>query len=142
MSAEGGIKSIFIYGTGALRLHLLRGGTPLQRGFVIASTVAADAAASALKNAINDPEYVEKHINSWARVIKGNNNSTLELNVENDKETLSTLNEVKEKFISPPLAGAAAAGFAGGGRVKNLRFFNFYKFLEGGGYASTIILSN
>lgn len=95
-----GIKSIFIYGTGALRLHLLRGGTPLQRGFVIASTVAADAAASALKNAINDPEYVEKHINSWSRIIKGNNNSTLELNIDKDKETLTTLKEVKENLIS------------------------------------------
>jgi hypothetical protein len=96
-----GIKSIFIYGTGVLRLHLLRGGgTPFQRGFVIASTFAADAAATALKNSINDPEYVEKHINSWSRIFKGNNNSTLELNVDKDTETLGTLKDIKDKFIS------------------------------------------
>lgn len=45
-----GIKSILIYGTGALQLQLLRGGgTPLQRGFIIAGTVAADVASTALK---------------------------------------------------------------------------------------------
>src|ERR1700734_2877579 len=49
-----GIKSIFIYGTGALRFQLLRsGGTPLQRGFVLSSTIALDTASTALKNSIN-----------------------------------------------------------------------------------------
>lgn len=96
-----GIKSIFIYGTGALRLQLLRGGgTPLQRGFVISSTIVADAASTALKNAINDPVYVEKHINSWSRIFKGTDNSTLEFNVDKDPETLGKLTDLKNKFIS------------------------------------------
>lgn len=59
------VKNIFIYSSGALRLHLVRAtGTPLQRGFIISSTFAADAFSTGLKNAMNDPEYVEKHINS------------------------------------------------------------------------------
>nr|WUR10614.1 hypothetical protein [Elmerina hispida] len=92
-----GIKSIFIYGTGALRISLLRsGGTPLQRGFIIGTTISADAASTALKNAINDPEYVEKHINSWNRIVKGNNNSSLEINVANDGDTNKLANAVSE----------------------------------------------
>lgn len=101
-----GIKSIFVYGTGALRLQLLRsGGTPLQRGFVITSTVVADAASTGLKNAINDPEYVEKHINSWSRVLKGDNSSTLELNIDKDIDTLNKLKDVKNSLISDNVNG-------------------------------------
>lgn len=59
------IRSIFIFGSGALRLHLLRsGGTPFQRAVVISTTVAADATAKAVTNAMNDPLYVEKHFKS------------------------------------------------------------------------------
>nr|AYE93225.1 hypothetical protein C0995_000093 [Termitomyces sp.]AYE93267.1 hypothetical protein C0995_000044 [Termitomyces sp.] len=95
-----GIKSLYIYGTGALQLHLLRGGgTPLQRGFIIAGTIAADAASTALKNAINDPEYVEKHINSWKRIFSSDS-SKVEYNVSGDSETLSKLQALKNKFLS------------------------------------------
>jgi hypothetical protein len=93
------IKSIFIYGTGAVRYQLIRAGTPLQKGFVIGSTILADAASTTLKNAMNDPEYVEKHWNSWTRMRSGVNNSTLELNVDKDNETLSKLKEVKNKLL-------------------------------------------
>lgn len=94
---SSGIKSIFVYGTGALRISLLRsGGTPLQRGFVIGSTFVADAASSALKNAFNDPEYVERHINSWSRILGGKNNSSLEIDVSKDSETDKLANAVKE----------------------------------------------
>nr|YP_009486043.1 hypothetical protein [Cantharellus appalachiensis]AWA82104.1 hypothetical protein [Cantharellus appalachiensis] len=93
-----GIKSIFVYGTGALRLQLLRsGGTPLQRGFVIGSTIAADAASTALKNAINDPEYVEKPIKSWQRIFR--DSETLEIPVDKDSETLTKVNEIKNSLI-------------------------------------------
>ena len=94
-----GIKSIFIYGTGAIRYHFIRAGTPFQKGFVIASTIAGDAASTALKNAINDPEYVEKHLNSWTRMTKGQNNSTLELNVSKDSDTLNQIPELKSKLL-------------------------------------------
>jgi hypothetical protein len=63
------IRQIFIYGSGAFRLSLLRsGGTPGQRAFVIASTVASEAAAKAVNNAINDPTYVSSHIDNWQKV--------------------------------------------------------------------------
>lgn len=94
-----GIKSIFIYGTGALRFHLLRsGGTPMQRSFVIGSTIALDSASTALKNAINDPNYVEKHFNSWSRILN-NTSDVLEIDVTKDPETLSQLNKVSSKFM-------------------------------------------
>lgn len=89
-----GVKSIFIYGTGALRFHMLRSaGTPLQRTFVLGSTIAIDAASTALKTAINDPDYVEKHISSWLRTYN-KVTQVLELHVDNDSETLSKLKEV------------------------------------------------
>lgn len=94
-----GIKSIFIYGTGAMRFHLLRaGGTPMQRNFILASTIAADNAAAALRNAINNPEYVEKHIGTWANIFKGTNASTLEINVLKDTETAEKLSQVSSCF--------------------------------------------
>ena len=56
------IRSIFIYGTGVLRLSLLKsGGSPTSRAFVIGSTLAAEAASKVLQNAINDPKYVKSH---------------------------------------------------------------------------------
>ena len=59
------VKRIFVYGTGVFRLSLLRnGGTPASRAFVIGSTIVVDAGQKALENALNDPEYVEKHIKS------------------------------------------------------------------------------
>lgn len=95
-----GIKSIFIYGTGAIRFQLLRsGGTPFQRGIVLGSTIAADAASTALKNAINDPEYVEKHINSWVRILNSNDPSELKLDVSKDTETLNKLNNIGSNFM-------------------------------------------
>ena len=95
-----GIKSIFIYGTGALRLHLLRGGTPAQRGFVIASTLIGDAASTAVKNAVNDPTYVEQHIKSWRRIFNSNiGDSSVGFDVSEDPETLKKVTEVNSKFL-------------------------------------------
>lgn len=62
------IKQIFIYGTGALRLHLIRGGTPGTRGFIIGSTLIADGLSRVINNTINDPEYVRNHIENWRQV--------------------------------------------------------------------------
>lgn len=63
------IRQIFIYGTGAFRLSLLRsGGTPGQRAFVIASTVLSDVASKAINNAVNDSSYVRNHIESWRHI--------------------------------------------------------------------------
>jgi hypothetical protein len=94
-----GIKSLYIYGAGALQLHLMRGsGTPLQKGFVISGAIVADAASTALKNAINDPEYVEKHIDSWKR-IWGSDTDSVKINVSDDSDTLNKLKAIKENFL-------------------------------------------
>ena len=41
------IRSIFIYGTGSFRYHLVRNAAPSTRAFVLASTIVTDAATSA-----------------------------------------------------------------------------------------------
>lgn len=90
---SGSIRQIFIYGTGALRLHLLRGGTPLTRTFVLGSSVAADAFSRGIVNAINDPKYVEKHIDSWRRILDGRNKSRVQIHVDEDPDTLQKVEE-------------------------------------------------
>lgn len=53
------VRSIFIYGTGAFRLSLLKGGgSPGSRAFIIASTLAGDSLSKMVNNTINDPSYV------------------------------------------------------------------------------------
>ena len=56
------IRSIFIYGVGAFRFSL---GTPASRAFVVVSTIAGEAGAKIINNAINDPEYIKNHYRSW-----------------------------------------------------------------------------
>jgi hypothetical protein len=86
-SWSNGIRSLFIYGTGALRISLLKGGgTPSSRAFVIASTIGADAISKVLNNTINDPKYVVSHIKIWRTVWDGKS-ETAHVFVEGDKET-------------------------------------------------------
>ena len=59
-SWSNGVRQIFVYGTGVWRLTLLRGGgSPLAKGFIIGSTIAADFTTKVLNNTINDPYYVK-----------------------------------------------------------------------------------
>ena len=68
----------------------------------------ADTASTALKNSINDPTCVEKHIQSWDRIFKGSNSSQLEINISKDAETLSKItnkilpdsNTILDKFFN------------------------------------------
>lgn len=61
-SWSNAIRSVFIYGSGALRLHLSRtAGTLGTRFVVISSTIAADSISRAITNAINEPHYVKNH---------------------------------------------------------------------------------
>lgn len=92
------IRQIFIYGTGALRLTLLKsGGTPITRSFVIASTLAVDVATRALTNSLNDPTYVRNHVNNWKQIWKGN--EEVSIDVSRDKETIDMINNISKKFI-------------------------------------------
>lgn len=96
-SWSNGIRSLFIYGTGALRISLLKaGGTPSSRAFVIASTIGADAISKVLNNTINDPKYVVSHIKNW-RTLWDGKNETAHVYVEGDKET-NTLVETISKY--------------------------------------------
>lgn len=91
---SGGIswREAFIYGSGALRLSLLRsGGTPGQRAFVIGTTVISEAASKAVMNAINDPDYILAHLNSWNVILNGDKAS---IHVDKDPDMMSKLNKV------------------------------------------------
>jgi hypothetical protein len=64
-SISNSIRSLFIYGSGALRLHLTRvSGSPGTRAFIIGSTIGADFASKFLNYTINDPNYVKSHVDS------------------------------------------------------------------------------
>lgn len=95
-SWASGIRSLFIYGTGALRFSLLKaGGTPANRAFVISSTIGADAVSKILNNAINDPNYILNHINSWKTIWDGKSESA-KIFVEGDKDTSQLVDKVGE----------------------------------------------
>jgi hypothetical protein len=86
----GTVRTIFIYGTGAFRLSLLRnGGTPGSRAFVIASTIAGDSLSKMINNTINDPSYVRNHYQNWKAIW--NNSAEGEAKVQVDDETLNKL---------------------------------------------------
>jgi hypothetical protein len=56
------IRSLFIYGTGAFRISMLRnGGSPGSRFAVIGSSIAMDYATKIANNIINDPDYIMKY---------------------------------------------------------------------------------
>lgn len=66
-SWSNAIRSLFVYGSGGLRiwLNVTRGGTAGGRAFVISTTIAADSVSRALQNTINDPNYVREHVTNW-----------------------------------------------------------------------------
>ena len=79
------VKSIFIYGSGAFRLHLTRnGGTPATRAFVIASTLAADALSRVVNNTINDPSYIKSHVINWKFVWQSKTEGAMSIEVDSD----------------------------------------------------------
>ena len=57
-------RSLFIYGSGGMRLATVK-GSPGRVGFVIISTILGDATSRILTNAINDPTYVRNHYVNW-----------------------------------------------------------------------------
>jgi len=88
-SISNSIRSLFIYGTGALRLQLTRvSGSPGTRAFIIGSTIGADFASKFLNNTINDPNYVKSHVDSWKSMFLSNDSAKIE--VDND-----SFNEIK-----------------------------------------------
>jgi len=91
---SNGIRSLFIYGTGALRISLLKGGgTPTSRAFVIVSTIGADTLSKLFTNVINDPKYVRSHVENWKTIWDGSS-ETAHIYVEGDKETSNIVDSI------------------------------------------------
>jgi hypothetical protein len=81
-SGANSIKSLFIYGSGALRLHLARSGTPATLTFIIASTIARDALAKFVNNTINDPAYVRSHFENWSAIWENAKDGVAKINLD------------------------------------------------------------
>nr|YP_010146928.1 hypothetical protein K4014_mgp39 [Cyclocybe aegerita]QQP21437.1 hypothetical protein [Cyclocybe aegerita] len=65
------IRSIFIYGTGSLRLaHLVKSGGAGSKTFIVTTTILSDAGSQILSNAINDPNYILNHYKSWKEILE------------------------------------------------------------------------
>lgn len=91
---NGGVswREAFIYGSGVLRLSLLRaGGTPGQRAFIVGSTIVSEAASKAIMNAINDPNYIREHIQNWKVIMDGDK---AEINVDKDPDMMDKINKL------------------------------------------------
>jgi hypothetical protein len=96
-SWSSGIRSLFIYGTGALRISLLKGGgTPSSKAFVVASTIGADTLVNNLLNVINDPKYIRSQVENWKTIWDGKSD-TAHIYVDGDNASSSVLNN---NFIS------------------------------------------
>ncbi len=93
-SWSNGIRSLFIYGTGVLRISLLKGGgTPSSKAFVIASTIGADTLVNNLFNIINDPKYIRSQVENWKTIWNGKND-TAHIYVDGDKETSNIVDTI------------------------------------------------
>lgn len=92
------IKSIFIYGSGVLRLQLARSGSPGAKGFVIASTLAADAFSKIATNAINDPSYVRDHYDQWNYLWSKGKKDSIDLDFKNDKNIDTAARKIEESL--------------------------------------------
>ena len=98
------VRTIFIYGTGALRYIAKK--TPTGRIAVTASTIAIDYGAQIAKRVIDDPTWFGQHLSNWV-VVKGKNNNPEELHVEagGDQEALDALS------LSPSIVEDSTASF-------------------------------
>lgn len=97
------VRSLFIYGAGAYRISLLRGGgTPGGRAFIVMGSVLGDAASKILFNIINDSTYVRGQAASW-KYLWGNRNEgqvRVDPGQPQDEDTLSKISTVtNNKFL-------------------------------------------
>ena len=111
------VRTIFIYGAGALRYVAKK--TATGRIAVTASTIAIDYGAQIAKRVIDDPTWFGQHLSNW-EVVKGKNNNPEELHVEagGDQEALDALS------LSPSIVEDSTASFLPSN--VNLFFENFY----------------
>lgn len=94
------IKSIFIYGTGALRISLLRGGgTPASRAFVIATTIGADTITRFANNTVNNPDYMLAHYKNW-KAVWNDAKSEVTVRLGTDTETIKEVDKIAKAIDS------------------------------------------
>ena len=86
------IRSIFIYGTGAIRFHLLRNGPPSQRIFILGGALIADGTSRFIQNAVNDPNYVLAHVTNWRAIWRGSD--TVDVDISQDTRTENIVQSV------------------------------------------------
>jgi len=100
-SWSSGIINIFIYGIGALRISLLKGGgTPTSRAFIFAITIGVGTISQAFNNAINDPKDILSHIESWKTIWdRASDSSTLNNNFIPDGNGMDDLSNKILSFI-------------------------------------------
>lgn len=84
------VRTIFIYGTGALRYVAKK--TPTGKIAVTVGTIAIDISAQAAKRIVDDPHWFGEHLKKF-KIIRGQNNNPEELHVEagDDKEALNRI---------------------------------------------------
>ena len=93
------IINLFIFGFGAFRLYLIRGGTLISKSFIISTTIVANVTSKAFTKAIFYPGNIENHIASWKKIL-GQNNSTFEIDIVGDFKTLDKLTVITTSYSS------------------------------------------
>nr|WVH38304.1 hypothetical protein [Trametes meyenii] len=96
-SWSNSIRTLFIYGTGAYRFHLINNtGTPGSRFFVIASTVAGDTISKVVNNIINESYVINPFVN-WKAIWP----LKCEASVPVEAETVNKLiNTISNSYIN------------------------------------------
>lgn len=93
-SWSNAIRTIFIYGSGALRFTASR--TSARRGFVVISSLLGDGASRVVTNAINDPEYLRNHAVNWRAIWTDSTTTSVHL----DPETLKKAEAASSNSIN------------------------------------------
>jgi hypothetical protein len=88
------IRTLFIYGSGVLRMSLIRNPSPLARGFIIGTSLLADGASRVAVNIINDPTYIHLHAQQWKLIWANVNRDEAEVHL--DAKTDSVLASASE----------------------------------------------
>lgn len=98
-----GVKKIFIYGTGALRVAYAR--TPYGRFGNTIATLAIDKGSDILDKATNDPTFIRRHLENWNIIWKNNDPSSGEaildpINDDTIKNAVKIVLESNDNFSS------------------------------------------
>lgn len=100
------IRSLFIYGSAAARIHLQATSNPRKFG-IAAGAVIAESVAKFLTNAINGPTYIKDHVHNWKLTWASNDSVSIET------QTDPIIKDTTSNFISLPFSGNEWSNFLG-----------------------------